>query len=70
MIENQSEDSDAHKLLRVRHEINNALTAILGNTQILLLRGGNLDEKSRVRIEKIEEQAKRIRELAAELKED
>ena len=69
MIENQSEDGDAHKLQRVRHEINNALTAILGNTQILLLRG-NLDEKSRVRIEKIEEQAKRIREIAAELKED
>ena len=69
MIENQSEDSDAHKLQRVRHEINNALTAVLGNTQILLLRA-NLDEKSRSRIEKIEEQAKRIRELAAELKED
>ena len=69
MIENQSEDGGAHKLQRVRHEINNALTAILGNTQILLMRG-NLDEKSRVRIEKIEEQAKRIRELAAELKED
>jgi signal transduction histidine kinase len=69
MVENQSEDGDAHKLQRVRHEINNALTAVLGNTQILLLRA-NLDEKSRVRIEKIEEQAKRIRELAAELKED
>ncbi|HEX8196214.1 MAG TPA: histidine kinase dimerization/phospho-acceptor domain-containing protein [Pyrinomonadaceae bacterium] len=69
MIENQSEDGDAHKLQRVRHEINNALTAVLGNTQILLLRA-NLDEKSRARIEKIEEQAKRIRELAAELKED
>ena len=69
MIENQSEDRDAHKLQRVRHEINNALTAVLGNTQILLLRA-NLDEKSRARIEKIEEQAKRIRELAAELKED
>ena len=69
MIENQSEDGDAHKLQRVRHEINNALTAVLGNTQILLLRA-NLDEKSRARIEKIEEQAKRIRELTAELKED
>lgn len=69
MIENQSEAGDAHKLQRVRHEINNALTAVLGNTQILLLRA-NLDEKSRARIEKIEEQAKRIRELAAELKED
>jgi signal transduction histidine kinase len=69
MIENQSEDGEAHKLQRVRHEINNALTAVLGNTQILLLRA-NLDEKSRARIEKIEEQAKRIRELAAELKED
>ena len=69
MIENQSEDGGARKLQRVRHEINNALTAVLGNTQILLLRE-NLDEKSRVRIEKIEEQAKRIRELAAELKED
>lgn len=69
MIENQSEADGAHKLQHVRHEINNALTAVLGNTQILLLRA-NLDEKSRARIEKIEEQAKRIRELAAELKED
>ncbi len=69
MIENQSQEADARKLLRIRHEINNALTALLGNTQILLLRG-NLDEKSRERVRRIEEQAQRIRELAAELKED
>ena len=67
MIENQSKDDE--KLQRVGHEINNALTTLLGNTQMLLLRG-NLDEKSRERVEKIEEQAKRIRELAAGLKED
>jgi signal transduction histidine kinase len=69
MIENQSQEVDAGKLQRIRHEINNALTALLGNTQMLLLRG-NLDEKSRERVRRIEEQAQRIRELAAELKED
>ncbi len=69
MIENQPQEADARKLQRIKHEINNALTALLGNTQILLLRG-NLDEKSRERVRRIEEQAQRIRELAAELKED
>lgn len=69
MIENQSQETDAQKLHRIRHEINNALTALLGNTQILLLRG-NLDEKSLERIRLIEEQARRIREVAAHLKEE
>ncbi|MDQ4121477.1 MAG: hypothetical protein M3209_08535 [Acidobacteriota bacterium] len=69
MIENQSREEDAQKSRSVRHEINNALTALLGNTQMLLMRG-NLDEKSLERVQRIEEQARRIKELTAELKEE
>ena len=69
MIEDQSEKDFARKIERVRHDLNNALTVLLGNAQILLLRG-NLDEKSRERVEQIDEQAQLIRELAKELKVD
>jgi signal transduction histidine kinase len=69
MIEDQSEKDFVRKVEQVRHDMNNALTVLLGNAQILLLRG-NLDEKSRERVEQIDEQAQRIRELAKELKED
>jgi signal transduction histidine kinase len=69
MIENHSQDEAVRNIRRIRHEMNNAMTALLGNTQMLLLRG-NLDEKSRERVVKIEEQARRIRELVAELKEE
>lgn len=69
MIENQSQEEAAEKIRRVRHEINNALTALFGNAQMLLLRG-NLDEKSRQRVARIEEQAHRIKELVAGLKEE
>lgn len=69
MVENQSQDEAAGKMRSVRHEINNALTAMLGNTQMLLMRA-NLDEKSRERVARIEEQARRIKKLVAELKEE
>jgi hypothetical protein len=56
MIEDQSEKDFVRKVERVRHDMNNALTILLGNAQILLLRG-NLDEKSRARVEQIDQQA-------------
>ena len=68
MIEDQSDKEFARKVERIRHDLNNALTVLLGNAQILLLRA-DLDEKSRARVEEIDQQAQRIRELAAQLKE-
>lgn len=54
------------ELQQFRHEVNNALTGILGHTQLLLLRG-RIDEKSRERVEKIEELSNRIRTAIANL---
>jgi nitrogen-specific signal transduction histidine kinase len=59
--ENRSEVSN------LRHEINNALTGIIGHAQMLRMRG-NLDQKTLERVEKIEELANRICEITTQLK--
>lgn len=51
---------------RVRHEINNPLAALLGQAQLLLRE--DLSDKIRKRAETIESQAKRIEEIAGELR--
>jgi|ERR1051325_2137951 signal transduction histidine kinase len=51
---------------RVRHEINNPLAALLGQAQLLLRE--ELDDRSRKRAETIEQQAKRIQDIVAELR--
>lgn len=52
---------------RIRHEINNPLTGLIGQAQ-LLLRGEGLSEPARRRVETIEQLAKRIRDTVAELR--
>lgn len=52
---------------RVRHEINNPLTGLLGQTQLLLRE--NLSETARRRVQTIEQLAARIRDAAAQLRE-
>jgi signal transduction histidine kinase len=51
----------------VRHEINNPLTGLIGQAQ-LLLRDDTLSENARRRVETIEQLAKRIRDTVAELR--
>ena len=59
--------TDAAALVaRVRHEINNPLAALLGQAQLMLRE--ELSDKSRRRAETIENQAKRIEEIAGELR--
>ena len=55
----------AELVARVRHEINNPLAALLGQTQLLLRE--ELSEKARRRAETIETQAKRIQETVGRL---
>ena len=50
----------------VRHEINNPLTGLLGQTQLLLRE--DLSDTARRRVETIEQLATRIRDTAAELR--
>ena len=59
-------DEVADLIARVRHEINNPLTGVLGQAQLLLRE--DLPEKTRKRAEKIEELALRIRDIVAELR--
>lgn len=51
----------------VRHEINNPLTGIIGQAQ-LLLRDKTLNEAAQRRVRIIEDLAKRIRDTVAELR--
>ena len=51
---------------RVRHEINNPLTGVLGQAQLLLRE--DLSEKARKRAQTIEQLAIRLTEVAAELR--
>lgn len=59
-------DEVAELIKRVRHEINNPLTGVLGQAQLLLRE--ELPERARKRAEKIEELAIRIRDIVAELR--
>jgi two-component system NtrC family sensor kinase len=59
-------DDVAELITRVRHEINNPLTGVLGQAQLLLRE--DLNERARKRAETIEELAIRIRDIVAELR--
>lgn len=60
-------DEVAELITRVRHEINNPLTGVLGQAQLLLRE--DLSERARKRVETIEQLAKRIRDIVAQLRE-
>jgi len=53
--------------ITVRHEINNPLTAILGQTQLLLMRRKDLPEDVRQRLQIIEQLSMRIRDIVKKL---
>jgi signal transduction histidine kinase len=59
-------DEIADLVSRVRHEINNPLTGILGQAQLLLRE--ELNAKARQRAETIEQLAKRLAKTVAELR--
>lgn len=56
----------AQMVARVRHEINNPLTGVLGQAQLLLRE--DLSDRARKRVETIEGMAIRLRDIAAELR--
>ena len=57
----------ADLVARVRHEINNPLTGVLGQAQLLLRE--ELSERARKRAQSIEELAIRLRDIVAQLRE-
>jgi signal transduction histidine kinase len=59
-------DEVANLITRVRHEINNPLTGVLGQAQLLLRE--ELSEKAKKRAETIEALAIRIRDIVAQLR--
>lgn len=59
-------DEIADLVSRVRHEINNPLTGILGQAQLLLRE--ELNDKARHRAETIEQLARRLAKTVAELR--
>lgn len=56
----------ADLITRVRHEINNPLTGVLGQAQLLLRE--ELSEKARKRAKTIEELAMRLRDIVGQLR--
>ena len=60
-------DAMAELVARVRHEINNPLTGVLGQAQLLLRE--DLSEKARKRVETIEALAIRLRDIVGQLRE-
>ena len=59
-------ESVADLVARVRHEINNPLTGVLGQAQLLLRE--DLNEKARKRVETIESLAMRLRDIVGQLR--
>jgi signal transduction histidine kinase len=50
-------------MLEMRHSLNNALTSVLGNSDLLLLEPGSLSAQTRAQIETIRNMALRIHEI-------
>ena len=63
----QKLDEVATLVARVRHEINNPLTGVLGQAQLLLRE--DLNEKARKRAQSIEELALRLKDIVMQLRE-
>jgi signal transduction histidine kinase len=59
-------DEIADLVARVRHEINNPLTGVLGQSQLLLRE--ELSDRARKRAETIEDLAIRMRDIVAQLR--
>lgn len=57
----------ADLIAHVRHELNNPLTAVLGQAQLLLRE--DLSERARKRVATIEELAMRLRDITSRLRE-
>jgi signal transduction histidine kinase len=57
----------AELVARIRHEINNPLTGVLGQAQLLLRE--DLSDRARKRAQTIEDLAIRIRDIVAQLRE-
>jgi signal transduction histidine kinase len=67
IAENEPNMDDVAELItRVRHEMNNPLTGVLGQAQLLLRE--DLNERARKRAETIEELAIRLRDIVAQLR--
>ena len=60
-------EETAELVARIRHEINNPLTGVLGQAQLLLRE--DLSERSRKRVKTIEDLALRLRDVVAQLRE-
>ena len=63
----QKLEDTAALVARIRHEINNPLTGVLGQAQLLLRE--ELSERSRKRVQTIEDLALRLRDVVAQLRE-
>src|SRR5215813_11215611 len=63
----QKLEQTADLVARIRHEINNPLTGVLGQAQLLLRE--DLSERSRKRVKTIEDLALRLRDVVAQLRE-
>jgi len=63
----QKLEDTAALVARIRHEINNPLTGVLGQAQLLLRE--DLNERSRKRVKTIEDLALRLRDVVARLRE-
>ena len=59
-------EETAALVARIRHEINNPLTGVLGQAQLLLRE--DLSERSRKRVQTIEDLAIRLRDIVAQLR--
>jgi K+-sensing histidine kinase KdpD len=66
-IESERMGASVETAVTVNHEINNPLTAILGNVQLLLLREENLDPRVAEKLRIVEMSAMKIRDVTQKL---
>ncbi len=67
MMQNERLAAIVETAVTVNHEVNNPLTAILGNVQLLLLKRDDLDDELKEKLKVIEEAAMSIKDVTQKL---
>jgi len=67
LIEQEKLQAVLQTAVTVNHEVNNPLTAILGNAQLLLMKRTDLDDELRAKLKTIEASALKIRDVTQKL---
>ncbi len=68
IVDMEKKETFGQMAISINHEINNPLTTILGNIELILMINPDLDEKTKKKLETVQKEARRIGDIVDKLK--